>query len=459
MKITFLGAAREVTGSCYHVTFGNVRFLVDCGMHQGKHAKEARETFPFDPGAIDCVFLTHAHIDHSGMLPKLVKMGFRGKIITTSATADLIEVMLLDSAHIQESDAEWQTRKNFRAGRREKVEPPYTSADVLDMLPLIERTFYGTPQILTKGLRYRFTDAGHILGSASLELIYATDNGDKTVIFSGDVGKKNSPIIKDPEHTTHADYVIIESTYGNRNHRGTEESVDELRDVIETTFHRRGNVLIPSFAIGRTQDILYTLNQLVREKKLEAVDVYVDSPLAEEATKIYLAHPEYFDDEALKLFKQKKMGGLKLHFTSSMEASQKINHIRSGVVIIAGGGMCEGGRIRHHLKHNLWRPECSVVFVGYQAEGTLGRKLVEGAEMVNLLGENIAVRASIHTIGGFSAHADQSELLEWLRGFKNHPEVFIVHGEESAALDFEKIVKERLGLVTHVPERDDVFEI
>jgi metallo-beta-lactamase family protein len=459
MKIRFLGAAREVTGSCYHLTLNGTQFLVDCGMHQGKHAGGELEIFQFDPAAIECVFLTHAHIDHSGLLPRLVKQGFQGRIITTTATADLVEIMLLDSAHIQESDAEWLTKKAFRSGRNQVIEPLYTSKDVLDMIPLIDRQHYGSIENAMGRLRYRLTDAGHILGSASLELWYPSGPAEKKIVFSGDIGKKDNPIINDPQHAPTADTVVIESTYGNRNHRNMEESIDELVAVIESTFQRGGNVLIPSFAVGRTQDLLYILNKLVREKRLGRLDVYVDSPLAKEATQIYLSHPEYFDQEALKLFKLKKMNGLKLHFSASIEDSQKINRIRSGAVIMAGGGMCEGGRIRHHLKHNLWRPECSIVFVGFQAAGTLGRKLVDGAKSVQILGEEIAVLAQVHTIGGFSAHGDQTGLLEWLGGFTNQPEVFIVHGEETAALDFEKAVQEKFGFKTHVPHRGDEFEI
>jgi metallo-beta-lactamase family protein len=367
--------------------------------------------------------------------------------------------MLLDSAHIQESDAEWLTRKAFRSGRNQVVEPLYSSKDVFDMIPLIDRKNYDEIGMPMEGLRYRFTDAGHILGSASLELWYEKDAVEKKIVFSGDVGKKDNPIIRDPQHTTISDYVLVESTYGNRNHRNPEESAEELAEAIESTFRRKGNVLIPSFAVGRTQDIIYILNKLVRQKKLGRLDVYVDSPLAEEATKIYLSHPEVFDEEALKLFKVKGTGNMKLHFTASSEESQKINRIRSGAIIIAGGGMCEGGRIRHHLKHNLWRPECSVIFVGFQAFGTLGRKLVDGAQSVYILGEEIAVKAQIYTIGGFSAHGDQAGLLEWLEGFQNHPEIFIVHGEETASLDFEKTVQEKFGFVTHVPHKGEEFEI
>ncbi len=460
MKIRFLGAAREVTGSCYHVTLNGKQFLVDCGMHQGKHAGGEPEIFRFDPKEIECVFLTHAHIDHSGLLPRLVKLGFRGQIITTSATADLVEVMLLDSAHIQETDAEWMTKKAYRAGREERTEPLYTSGDVMEMLPLIERRSYDETGNQLQGLKYRLTDAGHILGSASLELWYADQGAaEKKIVFSGDIGKKDNPIINDPRHTPTSDFVVVESTYGNRQHRSLDESIEELAGAIESTFRRGGNVLIPSFAVGRTQDLIYILNNLVRKKRLGRLDVYIDSPLAEEATKIYLAHPEVYDPEALALLKKRGGGGLKLHFTRSIEESQKINHIRSGAIIIAGGGMCEGGRIRHHLKHNLWRPESSIIFAGFQAGGTLGRKIVDGAKVVHMLGEDIAVKARIYTIGGFSAHGDQAGLLEWLGAFQNHPEVFIVHGEESAALDFEKAVQEKFGFKTHVPYRGDEFDI
>jgi metallo-beta-lactamase family protein len=459
MKIRFLGAAREVTGSCHHLTYNGTQFLVDCGMRQGKNSRGESDIFQFDPRQIDTVFVTHAHIDHSGLLPRLVKMGFRGRIVTTTATADLLEIMLLDSAHIQESDAEWLTRKAFRSGRTDVVEPLYNSKDVLDMLPLIEAKKYDRIESPMPGLRYRMTDAGHILGSASLEFWYENGGSEKKIVFSGDIGKKDNPIINDPRHTPTSDSVIMESTYGNRNHKNPDESIDELIYVIESTFRRKGNVLIPSFAVGRTQDLLYVLNKLVRERRLDKLDVYVDSPLAREATQIYMRHPEYFDDEALQLLKSKSKRGIKLHFTASVQESQKINKIRSGAVILAGGGMCEGGRIRHHFKHNLWRPECSIVFVGFQAAGTLGRKLVDGAQSVYLLGEEIAVKAGVHTIGGFSAHGDQAGLLEWLGAFTNHPEVFIVHGEENACLDFEKAVREKFGFTTHVPHRGDEFDI
>ncbi|HRT61530.1 MAG TPA: MBL fold metallo-hydrolase [Syntrophales bacterium] len=461
MILKFNGAAREVTGSCFHLSRNGLQMLVDCGMHQGIGAEDRnRNPFPFRPEAIDYLFLTHAHIDHSGLIPKLVKDGFRGRIITTPATADLARVLLADSANIQEKDAEWETKKILRTGERVTVKPLYTAEDAAASLPLFDRVPYGRIERLRDGVRYRFTDAGHILGSGTIELWYRSGNGEKKIVFSGDIGKKGNPIINDPEHTSETDYVVVESTYGNRRHKGLEESIDELAEAVTETFRRGGNVLIPAFAVGRTQDILYILNKLVREGRLSPFNVYVDSPLAEEATKVYCSHPELCDEEAKKLFGRK--GGrkaLKIHFTGSVEASQKLNRIRQGAVIIAGSGMCEGGRIRHHFKHSLWRPECSIVFTGFQARGTLGRMIVDGAKSVTVLKEKIAVKARVYTIGGFSAHADQRELLEWLGLFRNHPKVFIVHGEENVALDFEKAVKEKLGFATCVPRYGESFEI
>lgn len=460
MKIRFIGATRTVTGSCFHLTVNGRQFLVDCGMHQGKDSYAVnRAPLPFNPPDIEAMFLTHAHIDHSGLIPRLVEKGFSGSIITTAATADLASVMLMDSAHIQEKDAEWLTKKSFRIGEDMVHEPLYTTEDARAVTGLFSKKSYGRKEQLGKGIRYRFNDAGHILGSGTLELWYQDSPVEKKIVFSGDIGKKGNPIINDPEHIEAADYVVMESTYGNRLHKGMEESITELAETIKATFKRGGNVVIPSFAVGRTQDILYILNRLVHAGRLKSVDIYVDSPLAEEATKVYLAHPEVYDEEARRILKERKSNGLSLHFTESVAESQKINAIRSGAVIIAGSGMCEGGRIQHHLKHNLWRPECSVVFVGFQAEGTLGREIVGGAKTVTVLGEPIAVRAGIFTINGFSAHADRKELLEWLGGFGNRPEVFIVHGEESVSLAFSKTIREKFGFTTHVPIQGEEFEI
>lgn len=458
MKIRFFGATRTVTGSCFHLSTDGFQALVDCGMYQGKDSDEInRKPFPFDPTKIDYLLLTHAHLDHSGLIPKLVADGFQGRIITTTATADLVEIMLYDSAHIQEKDAEWLTKKSFRAGKDQVFEPLYTSEDVGKVLPFIDRQTYRVVQNLGDGVKYRFVDAGHILGSGSLEVWFKGATGEKKIVFSGDVGKNENPIINDPEHVAEADYVVVESTYGNRLHKGMEQTLDEMVEAIKTTFKKGGNVLFPAFAVGRTQDILYILNQLIREGRLRDLDVYIDSPLAEKATKIYVAHPEFFDADALNHFKIKSTEGMRIHFTTTVEESQKINRIKSGAIIIAGSGMCEGGRIRHHFKHNLWRPECSIVFTGFQVRGTLGRLIVDGIKSVRLLGEEIAVRAKVYTIGGFSAHADQKELLEWLGGFTNNPEVFVVHGEESVSLEFAKIVEERLKLKTRVPVKGEEF--
>ncbi len=458
MKITFWGAAREVTGSCMELMFNGTRALVDCGMRQGKDHSGGQELFPFIPAEIEYLFLTHAHIDHSGMIPRLVREGFKGKIITTPATADLVEVMLYDSAHIQEKDAEWMTRKSFRTGQDKTYYPLYTVKDVDAAMGLFSVIDYNRENTIGKS-RYRFTDAGHILGSGSLELHYSESERAKTIIFSGDIGKKGNPIINDPVHAAYADYVVMESTYGDRCHKDMGESINELIDAIESALRKGGNVIIPSFAVGRTQDLLYIMNKLVRDGRLRPIDVYIDSPLAEKATKIYLSHPEVYDQEASDMFKAKMASALRLHFVHTIQESQKLNSIRSGVVIIAGSGMCEGGRIRHHLKHNLWRPECSLIFVGFQAEGTLGRKIVDGASKVNVLGEEIAARARVYTIGGFSAHGDRKELLEWLGLFLGKPEVFIDHGEEKTALDFEKAVQEKFGFLTHVPHKGESFSI
>jgi metallo-beta-lactamase family protein len=460
MKITFLGAARKVTGSCFHLSVNGQQFLVDCGMHQGLDSDALnRKPFAFDPKAIGVVFLTHAHIDHTGLVPRLVREGFRGKIVTTAATAELARVMLADSAHIQEMDARWMTKKNLRAGIEKPVEPLYTVEDAIASIPFFEKKQYGETYAIDGVIRYRFCDAGHILGSGTLELWYR-DDPEKKIIFSGDIGKKGNPIIRDPVHAAQADYVVVESTYGNRLHKGAEDSLEELADAVRTTFKRGGNVYIPAFAVGRTQDLLYIFNKLVREGRLASpLDIYIDSPLADEATKVYFSHPELFDEDAKRLFGKKKGKAVRVHFTSSVQESMKLNQVSSGAIIMAGSGMCEGGRIRHHLKHNLWRPECSVVFVGFQARGTLGRAIVDGAKEVWILGDKVAIRSRVFTIGGFSAHADQKELLEWLGLFQNEPEVFIVHGEEASALEFEKQVKEKLGFATRVPAMGDTYEI
>jgi len=460
LKIQFFGAARTVTGSCFSIRTSEINMLVDCGMFQGEDSYALnRAPFLFNPSEIDYLFLTHAHIDHSGLIPKLVKDGFRGRIIATSATTDLVELMLYDSAHIQETDSEWLTKKALRAGR-EPVLPLYTVDDARASIPFFKKVSYGKIEHTGKGIRYRFLDAGHILGSGSLEIWFQDGHKEKKIIFSGDIGRKGNPIINDPSLATEAEYVVMESTYGNRLHKGMSETIDELVEVIKVTFKKGGNVIIPAFAIGRTQDLLYVLNRLVREGRLYKINVYIDSPLAEQATKTYLAHPECFDEEAKRiLIAGSAADSIRLRFTNSVDESIALNKIKSHAIIIAGSGMCEGGRIRHHLKHNLWRPECSIIFSGFQARGTLGRRIVDGARVVRIFGEEIAMKAGMYTLGGFSAHADQKELLEWLSSFKDSPQVFVVHGEEETALAFSEMIKERYGFVTHVPTKGEVYEI
>ncbi|MBI5206020.1 MAG: MBL fold metallo-hydrolase [Nitrospirae bacterium] len=460
MNIQFLGAARTVTGACFYLQASELKMLVDCGMFQGEDAYAVnKENFAFNPKDIDYLFLTHAHIDHSGLIPRLVKEGFRGKIIATPATADLAELMLYDSAHIQETDSVMHTKKALRAGK-EPVTPLYTIDDVRAALSFFSRTPYGKIEHIGKGIKCRFIDAGHILGSGSLEMWFQDGPGEKKIIFSGDIGKKGNPIINDPSTATESDYVVMESTYGNRLHKPMSETINELAEAIKVTFKRGGNVIIPAFSIGRTQDLLYDLNRLVREGRLYNINVYIDSPLAEKATKTYLAHPECFDEEAKRLISGNVIGdAVKVKFTHSVEESMALNKIKSNAVIIAGSGMCDGGRVRHHLKYNLWRPECSIIFAGFQARGTLGRRIVDGAKMVHIFGEEIAVKAKVHTLGGFSAHADQKELLEWLSAFKGSPRVFVVHGEEETALTFSGLIKEKYGFVTHVPAKGETFEL
>jgi len=460
LLLKFLGGARTVTGSCYYVECNGLKILIECGLYQGKGSDEVnRAAFRFKPETIDYIFVTHAHLDHSGMLPKIVREGFKGKIITTSATRDLLEFMLYDSAQIQESDAAWDTRKALRAGRP-PVYPLYTTEDVRNVIPLFDVKPYEKIFHLGNGIKYRFLDAGHILGSGTLEFSFQEGSGEKKIIFTGDIGKRDNPIVRDPVVPEKADCIVMESTYGNRLHKNWEASIDELVNAIKTTFKKRGNVYIPSFAVGRTQDLLYVLNNLVKEGRLKKIDVYLDSPLAQEITRVYLSHPECFDEEARKLFSAENVGdALQLHFVESVKASMALNRKKSGILVIAGSGMCEGGRIRHHFKHNLWRRECSVIFVGFQAEGTLGRKIVEGARSVKILGENVAVRASTYTINGFSAHADQEGLITWLSAFSNSPEVFIVHGEKDVALSFSRLVRKKFGYKTHVPRKGDVYNI
>jgi metallo-beta-lactamase family protein len=460
MFIQVCGAAREVTGSCYVVGVGDTRFLVDCGMFQGgdKEFMQNFDPFPFDPRAIDFVVLTHAHIDHSGRLPRLVKGGFKASIYATPATCDLVEIMLLDSAYIQEMESEWRTRKAERAGRA-AVEPLYDTQDAQNTLRLLKPIDYSKPTQLAPGVTVTFRDAGHILGSAFLALQLEEAGKKVEVLFSGDVGQVRQPIIRDPEAIVDTDYLVMESTYGDRLHKREGEPEQELAVILKEAKSTGGNVIIPAFAVGRTQELLYFLRDIMDKQGL-AMPIYVDSPLASKATEIYRKHAEVFDEEARKIVQEP--GGIfdfpQLHYTASAEESKALNGKR-GVVIISASGMADAGRIRHHLKHNLWRPEAHVVIVGFQAQGTLGRRLLEGAQTVRLFGEDVAVKAHVHDLAGLSAHADQAQLLEWASHFKPPKLTIVTHGETEASLALQGLLEKQLGFTVVVPARGQVIEL
>ena len=437
MKIKFCGASMDVTGSCHLITTDAHKILLDCGQFQGGKAMEALnyEPFPFDAEEIECVLLSHAHIDHCGRLPLLVKRGFKGQIYCTDATADLLQVMLKDSAHIHEKDAEWQTRKNARTGKP-PVEPLYTMKDAENALKMVKPVLYDQLVEINEQMRIVFNDAGHILGSAITELW--VDEGETTskIVFSGDLGVEDRPILRNPKKIKKADYVICESTYGNRLHPANSTSIDELIEITLKTVKRGGSVIIPSFAVGRTQELIYQFNMFYEQHKeyqeaLENVNVYIDSPMATTATEVFKKNAQVFDEEtkAFILSGDNPLDFKNLKFTRNTADSQMLNADRSAKVIISASGMCEAGRIRHHLKHTLWDARNSIVFVGYQAEGTLGRSLVQGAKEVKLFGEPVSVNAEIYNLEGFSGHADQAGLIDWLSGFQTAPkQVFLVHG-------------------------------
>jgi metallo-beta-lactamase family protein len=460
MQLTFCGAAGMVTGSCYLVETNRYKFLVDCGMYQG--VKEIRELnyqkFLFDPKALDFMVLTHAHVDHSGLIPKLWKKGFDKNIFATKAAAELCGIVLPDSGHIQELESEWRNRKKVRRGDPVR-EPVYTASDALHCLHLFKTQNYGQSFEPVPGIRVRFLDAGHILGSSMVEIEIDEDQKTTKIVFSGDIGQKNQPIIEDPSTITNADYLLMESTYGDRLHVTREQKVDLLKDLILKTVRSGGNLVIPAFTIGRTQDILYHIRTLLNAKAIPALPVYIDSPMAVSVTEIYRNNPDCYDESTRKLFEahESPFEFPNLHFIRDTEESKALNKNARGSVIISANGMCEAGRILHHLKHNLWRPESNILFVGYQAEGTLGRKLKEGAKVVKIMGEEITVQAGIHSIEGFSAHADQAELLEWLGGFTNNPQVFIVHGETAAQQQLAKKIQEQYHLNTTIPALGDQF--
>lgn len=462
MYLEFYGAAGCVTGSCHIIKVEDKTILLDCGLYQGRDEKErGNEAFPFDPKTIDYVILSHAHIDHSGRIPLLYKKGFKGEILCTKATADLAKIMLLDSGHIQEMEAEWKSRKRMRQGLG-VVEPLYTSKMAGLSSYLFRGVDYDETIELFDGFKLRFKPAGHLLGAAIVEMfIKEKDKEEVKIVYSGDLGNTNIPIIKNPTIIDEADYVLMESTYGNREHERVTNEFERFVEIIQDTFKRGGNVVIPSFAVGRTQEVIYILNKVVENKLLKDIKVYIDSPLAVESTKIFENHIDEYDEEASNLILK---GDNPLDFeglilSTSVEDSSKINKVQSGAVIISASGMCEAGRIKHHLKHNLWRKESSIVFVGYQAEGTLGRNILEGAKKVNIFGEEIAVNAKIYNLQGLSGHADKSGLLNWMKGFKKKPkEVLIVHGDKEAQQAFKNSLKEQ-GLKTRVMELGERYYI
>ncbi len=468
MKIKFCGATIGVTGSCHLLYTERHRVLLDCGQFQGNKEMDALnyEPFPFDPTAVEAVVLSHAHIDHCGRIPLLVKRGFKGDIYCTDATADLLRVMLLDSAYIHEKDAEWQSKKNARTGKP-PVEPLYTVDDAERSLKLVKPILYDQLVEINDEMKIVFNEAGHILGSAITEIWVTENEQTSKIVFSGDLGVNNRPILRDPKKIKKADYLIMESTYGNRLHPENSTSIDRLIHIIKDTVKRGGSVIIPAFAVGRTQELIYELNMFYEhhpeyKELLDDLYVYIDSPMATTATEVFRKNAQVFDEETKQLILSgdNPLDFKNLIFTRSTAESQALNMNREPKIIISASGMCEAGRIRHHLKHNLWDSRNSIVFVGYQAEGTLGRALIDGAKEVKLFGETIMVAAEIHNLEGFSGHADQNGLLDWLGGFQKIPkQIFLVHGEEQSKIDFAKVVQERLGLSTTPIFANSEFEL
>lgn len=457
--LTFIGAIQQVTGSCYLLeSREGARVLLECGMHQGRREEESqnRSAFPFDPRSLDAVVLSHAHLDHSGLLPRLVAEGYRGPIHATEASCELLELMLLDSAFLQEKDAEWENRWRARQGKP-AIKPLYTIANTEQALSQTRRHGYGEPVEIAKGVQVTFHNAGHILGSAIVELCVEDHHLHRRLVFSGDLGNTCSPLMQAPAQLHDADVLMLESTYGDRDHRPSEETIEELADILQQAHRDGGNVLIPSFAVGRTQDLIYYLGRFYQEGRLPQQAVFLDSPMAIRANAIYSRYHDQFaakDQAALAAKNIKRVEDWLpvLRCTPTAEESMAINRVKSGAIIIAGAGMCNGGRIVHHFKHNLWREDCHLVFPGFQAKGTLGRLIVDGADTVKVLHQRIAVKAKVHTLGGFSAHAGQSQLLDWAAQFEHHPELYLVHGELEKMQAFQQVLHERLNWLASIPE-------
>lgn len=460
MQITFLGGAQEVTGSSYLVDTGAVRFLVDCGMFQGGRSERERnqQSLDIDLERLDFVLITHAHLDHCGLLPVLVRRGFRGPVYATKASAELMAVMLADSAHILEKEA-----VRASALTQSTVRPLYTVVEAERAMHRVHGVRYDDTHQAHRTVQFRFLDAGHILGAAIVEVWVSSDGGTRKLVFSGDLGQPARPVVRDPTAVAQADVLLIESTYGNRSHRSMPETIEELVTIInDTLYTRRGNVIVPAFAVGRTQELIAILVQQAEAGRLRGFDVFVDSPLATRATEITLRHQHLLDEQSRAALQRATRDRLpiRIHFIEHVEDSKRLNAIAAGAVIIAGSGMCDGGRIKHHLAYNLHRAECAVLFSGFQARGTLGRRIVDRATSVRIHGREVAVRASVHTLGGLSAHADRDALLNWARNFTNRPErVFVIHGEAETAAQFATTLARELRWPATAPQRMDCVEL
>jgi len=461
IKLQFLGAVQNVTGSRHLLEANGTKILVDCGLYQERQFRSRNwEPFTCPPESLDAVLLTHAHLDHCGLLPKLVKEGFKGKIYCTAATSEIAQIILLDSAHIQEEDAKYKLKRHKREGRKGSypVEPLYTTAEAEACFPQFSTVKYKKPIEIGAGVEATFCDAGHVLGSSIIRVKVSQDGQDRTVIFSGDIGRPDRPIVQDPSIVEQADYVLVESTYGDRVHEGPEDTKKLIAEVINSTRQAGGNIIVPSFALERSQELLYYINELLLEKAIQPLQVFLDSPMASRITKVFQNHRELYDEEMTEFMRRNKspfeFSGLKMAGTS--DESKAINHIRGTVMVIAGSGMCTGGRIKHHLVNNITRPENTIMFVGYQAVGTLGRRIVNGEKEVRILGQEYPVIARIAKINGFSAHADKEELFEWLSGLKKPPrKLFVVHGEAESANKFGDYIREKTGWEVTVPAYQD----
>ncbi len=461
IKMQFLGAAQNVTGSRHLLEANGTKILVDCGLYQERQFRDRNwEPFTCPPESLDAVLLTHAHLDHCGLLPKLVKEGFKGRIYCTAATAEIVQIILLDSAHLQEEDAKYKRKRHKKEKRKSPrpIEPLYTTVDAEACFPQFSPVKYRQPVEIGPGFEATFCDAGHVLGSSIIKVKVSENGEDRTVIFSGDIGRPDRPIVQDPSIVEHADYVLVESTYGDRVHQGPEDTKKLIGEVINSTIQAGGNIVVPSFALERSQELLYFINELLLENAIPKLPVFLDSPMASRITKVFKKHHELYDEEMTEFVRRNKspfeFPGLKMAGTS--DESKAINHLRNPVMIIAGSGMCTGGRIKHHLVNNITKPENTIMFVGYQAVGTLGRRIVNGEKEVRILGQEYPVNARIARINGFSAHADKEELLEWLSELKNTPrKIFVVHGESESANEFGDYIREKTGWQVAVPAYQD----